>query len=248
MRQSFIWFLVIAAIALPALASHRSGFDLAIVVDDVEQPELVHRGKVYIEALRGREFAIRLTNPTSHRVAVALSVDGLNTIDARHTDPWSASKWVIEPYASTVISGWQVSGSTARRFYFTGERDSYGAKIGRTENLGVIEAVVYRQAGRSRRWSDLFGQRKEESASSESAPEARGALSDEHAATGMGSRQHHAVERVQIDLDPSPIASFRLRYEFRPQLVELGVLPRDEDPLDRRERARGFDRWCPEPD
>ena len=41
----------------------------------------------------------------------------------------------------------------------------------------------------------------------------------------------------------------RLRYEFRPQLVKLGLLPewRHPTPLDRRERARGFDGYCPEP-
>lgn len=246
MRKSFFSLFVIAAIAMPAAASHRSGVDVAILVDHAELPELVHRGTVYVEAQRGREFGIRLTNPTAHRVAVALSVDGLNTIDARHTDPWGASKWLLEPYESRVISGWQVSGSTARRFYFTGERDSYGAKLGRTANLGVIEAVAYREAERERArgWQRFF-ERKEESSSAQPAPEAQGRLSDDHAATGMGRSQRHEVERVYVDLDPSPIASFRIRYEFRPQLVRLGVLPRDEDPIDRRERARGF-AWCPE--
>jgi hypothetical protein len=41
-----------------------------------------------------------------------------------------------------------------------------------------------------------------------------------------------------------------IRYEFRPQLVRLGILPpaRTADPLQRRERARGFEPgFCPEP-
>ena len=35
-----------------------------------------------------------------------------------------------------------------------------------------------------------------------------------------------------------------IRYEFRPQLVKLGIVPATptiRDPLDRRERARGFE-------
>jgi hypothetical protein len=34
-----------------------------------------------------------------------------------------------------------------------------------------------------------------------------------------------------------------IRYEFRPQLVRLGILPspRHADPLTRREHARGFE-------
>ena len=47
-------------------------------------PKLVD--SLYVEAMRGASYALRLTNPTPYRVAVALSVDGLNTIDARHTD------------------------------------------------------------------------------------------------------------------------------------------------------------------
>ena len=44
-----------------------------------------------------------------------------------------------------------------------------------------------------------------------------------------------------------PAARLRIRYEFRPQLVRLGVLPAGGDRLARRERARGFDDFCPEP-
>jgi len=41
-----------------------------------------------------------------------------------------------------------------------------------------------------------------------------------------------------------------IRYEFRPQLVRLGILPAGPlvDPLQRREGARGFTPGvCPEP-
>ncbi|HYG10609.1 MAG TPA: hypothetical protein VD835_11715, partial [Pyrinomonadaceae bacterium] len=52
------------------------------------------RGRIYVEAVEGEEYAIRLSNPLPVRVAVALSVDGLNTIDARRTTARDASKWV----------------------------------------------------------------------------------------------------------------------------------------------------------
>jgi hypothetical protein len=69
---------------------------------------------------------------------------------------------------------------------------------------------------------------------------------DDYAATGMGDRTRHDVEQVDVDLDPNPIATFRIRYEFRPQLVRLGVLSNSRAPLERREKARGFE-YCPEP-
>ncbi|HET8772837.1 MAG TPA: hypothetical protein VFP80_03565, partial [Thermoanaerobaculia bacterium] len=218
--------------------------EVTVLVGGEARREYVHRGTTYIEALRGREFTIRLRNPTAQRVAVALSVDGLNTIDAKHSDAWGASKWVLEPYETTEISGWQVSDRAARRFFFTGERSSYGAKLGQTENLGIIEAVFYRE--RVPRFSELQkgGSRDQRGVEGGAVPPAAASqerADDEYAATGMGRRTRNEVEEVAIDLERSPIASVALRYEFRPQLVKLGVFERE--PLERRERAKGF---CPE--
>jgi hypothetical protein len=121
------------------------GFDVQILVDGRPLEEYDARGKSYVEARAGAEYEVRIHNPLPYRVAVALSVDGLNSIDARHTTAWNASKWVIEAYGTINISGWQMSSERARRFYFTSERDSYGAKLGQTANLGVVSAVFFRE-------------------------------------------------------------------------------------------------------
>ena len=66
----------------------------------------------------------------------------------------------------------------------------------------------------------------------------------------MGRRTDHAVTQVWLDLEDAPVETVNVRYEFRPQLVRLGVLraaPQD-NPLQRRERARGFEPgFSPEP-
>lgn len=120
-------------------------FEMQILVNGRPLDEYDARGKSYVEAIAGAEYEVRIRNPLPYRVAVALSVDGLNSIDARHTSAWNASKWVIEPYGTINISGWQMSSERARQFYFTSERDSYGAKLGQTSNLGVISAVFFRE-------------------------------------------------------------------------------------------------------
>lgn len=244
MRKMFL----LLALLIPVTSQARSSnYNLNVVVDGSTRPEYAAGGTTYVEALRGRNYTLRVTNPTSHRVAVALSVDGLNTIDARHTDGWNASKWVIEPYGSIDIDGWQVSDSTARRFVFTGERRSYGAALGQTANLGVIEAIFFRE--REVRLYEM--PQRDEERSAGAAPRSSASKAqpdDDYAATGMGGRTRNDVTTIDIDLDPHPVASMRIRYEFRPQLVKLGVLPRDPSPLERREKARGFERYCPEPD
>ena len=123
----------------------ENGFAVEVLVDGRPLAEYAARGRRYIEALENAEYEVRIHNPLGTRVAVALSVDGLNTIDARHTSAWDAHKWVIEPYGMISVRGWQMSSDNARRFYFTTERDSYAAKLGQTANLGVISAVFFRE-------------------------------------------------------------------------------------------------------
>src|SRR2546422_5989267 len=123
----------------------ENGFSVEVLVDGRPVPEYAGRGRRYVEAFENAEYELRIHNPLGTRVAVALSVDGLNTIDARHTSAWDAHKWVIEPYGTIYVRGWQMSSENARRFYFTSERDSYGAKLGQTANVGVISAVFFRE-------------------------------------------------------------------------------------------------------
>src|SRR5712691_10146021 len=96
-------------------------FEVQILVEGRPLQEYYARGKSYVEAIEGAEYEVSIRNPMPFRVAVALSVDGLNTIDARRTTAWNASKWVIEPYGTINVTGWQMSSERARRFYFTSE-------------------------------------------------------------------------------------------------------------------------------
>src|SRR4026208_1311566 len=136
------------AAALPVMlcaSDNRPSAGVEIMVKGVSQPKFVHSGRLYVEALKGREYAIRLRNPYPVRVAVALSVDGLNSIDARQTTASHARKWVLGPYQTVTISGWQTSAAQARAFEFTTEERSYGQALGKTANLGMISAVFFRE-------------------------------------------------------------------------------------------------------
>jgi hypothetical protein len=248
-----------------------NGFSVKIIVDGRQASEYFARGRRYIEALENAEYEVRIHNPTGNRVAVALSVDGMNTIDARHTSAWEAHKWVIEPYGTISVRGWQMSSENARKFYFTSERDSYGAKIGQTANLGVIAAVFFRERkpivitpitpGSRDEKSINRGEDRPRNESAPSAGESSGALAnrdsakersakaypppdDEWAATGIGRTINNGVTWIKMDLDPQPAGTVTIRYEFRAGLVRLGVVPRDyprPDVLNRREKAEGFE-------
>lgn len=234
-----------------------------IVINGAPQRRYLHDGRWYVEAIKGREYAIRLHNPYGVRAAVALSVDGLNTIDARHTTAADARKWVLDPYETVTISGWQTSQTEARRFEFTTEARSYAEALGKTANLGVISAIFFRErvptvvAGETfgnevRRGDSVPAPSASPSARQEgdSATNKRALAGDEYTATGMGRRTGHAVTQVWLDLEDTPSQTVNIRYEFRPQLVRLGILPAAHtvDPLQRREHANGFEPgFSPEP-
>ncbi len=242
----------------------QAGFDLEVLVHGRPLAEYFARGRTYVEALRGAEYELRIRNPSGDRVAVALAVDGLNTIDARHTSAWNSSKWVIEPYQTITIGGWQMSTARARRFYFTDERDSYGAKLGQTANLGVISAVIFREQrrpitinpprpisrdDRAKTQREESSPRSADNQAGESASKSAIAPepNDDYAATGIGRSVRNDVYWVNMELESQPAAELTIRYEYYSALLKLGVVPRSDNepyPIRRREDSRGF---SPEP-
>lgn len=268
--------LGLGLVAAAGLArANEAGFSMSVLVDGAPVPRYASRGRVYVEALKGREFTIRLSNPSSGRVAVALSVDGRNVVDAKRTSELEAAKWVLGPGQTADIPGWQISGETSRRFFFTETSRSYAKWLGDTSNVGTIEAVFFREKCREPRVAarDTAAQSREEKAeggveggvpggvmggvvgnaapgpATAPAPSAaRQKAADSYAATGIGNRTSFPVQWVDFQEDPTPAARIALRYEFRPELVRLDVLPAEGDGLASRERARGFEHaYAPDP-
>jgi len=280
--------LFLASGAAQAAAGGR--YDLSVVVGGVTAAEYPFQSKTYIEAIRGRSFSLRISNPTSERVAVALSVDGRNVIDAKRTSAGAATKWVLSPGQILEVPGWQVSGQTARRFFFTETGHSYAKWLGDTANVGTIEAVFFRERiRRPQAWTppqepepltendragapngaegapgladgapQMQGEAKSRDSAS-AAPEAgasgsrremmqpRPTEADRFAATGIGERTSNPIEWVDFEGESAPAARISLRYEFRTELLRLGVLPR-ADELFARERGRGFEpEYAPDP-
>ena len=202
-------------------------FEVDVLVDGRPLAKYQARGRTYVEAIQGEEYEIRLRNRSSDTVAVALSVDGLNTIDASRTSAWNASKWVIEPHDTITIRGWQMDSDHAHRFYFTTERDSYAAKLGVRANLGTISAVFYRERRRVIPITPPYPMprpvdREQNQGSADSRASAAGpntgasksSRAREDAATGIGRSVHNDVRYVDMELESRPAAEVTICYNY----------------------------------
>lgn len=263
------WTFVAGSLALAAAGEATPGRELypvAVVADGAALPRHEKGGVQYVEAAKGREYVLRITNPTNVRVAAAVSVDGLNTLDGKKTTARLAKKWLIAPYQTIEVKGWQVSADRVRRFEFTTEKDSYGAKLGQTSDLGTIGVAIFRDIGSVAAVTkpidgSMRGMGKAElktmgdvrakstfglggvgaGGAMGSASEKKAPLADDgFAATAQGRAEAHRVSYTDVQLEATPSMVLSLRYEYRPTLVRLGVVPASETGLERREKAEAF--------
>lgn len=180
----------------------------------------------------GGEYAVVVRNPLPVRVGVAVSVDGLNTIDGKRSKPSEGPKWIIEPHGRIVIRGWQTGTKSLRTFVFTRPERSYASRKekreGReyTRNLGVIGVAWFwsgEELARALRPPEPFASRglddTPEEAASGAAPQckARALRDSRRAGTGMGDSRRNHVRKVAFDFDTGMYANadaLKIYYEF----------------------------------
>lgn len=236
--------VILLAVWLPATATPV--VDLAIVDRDNGQllPQYPGRGQAWIAGTPGHRYAVRMTNTSNQRVLVVLSIDGVNAVSGEDADP-SQAGYVLAPWQSTEITGWRKSMDDVAQFVFTDLPDSYAARTGRPDNVGVIGIAVFREREVSPpRYPDYMppyaaargpaGKAAEKAAAPTAAPgaaESRADAMDDGVArqrigTGHGGREWSPVARTEfVRASRSPVQVMQLRYDDLDALVALGIVP-----------------------
>lgn len=177
--------------------------------------EFFESGRPTLRVRPNEEYSIVVRNPLPVRAAVAVSIDGLNSIDGQRSSPRNARKWMVEPNSSITIEGWQTGGASLRKFVFTGPDASYANwredKDGKpyTKNLGVIGvAWFWNKAELDQALNPPQPFANESSALSSAgagmgkrAASAPRAMGEDRAGTGMGREERHPVTQVDFDAD-----------------------------------------------
>jgi len=191
-----------------------------------------HDGRRYVVGKPGNEYAIRVRNGNAGRVLAVMSVDGVNVISGDTASPQQPG-YVLAPYESAEIAGWRTSLSRTAAFYFTSLPDSYAARTGRPDNVGVIGVAIFAERPRPVAIDEL--RRKEEAAradakTAEAAPSApanqAGALRDRAATLGTGYGRSEASYASYTRFErasETPAETIAIYYDSFQNLLAQGV-------------------------
>lgn len=248
----------------PAPASPGTLVGLGVEVEGTTAPLYASTdgsGRYYVEARQGARYTLRLANRTGERLAVLMTVDGLNVISGeRQAVDQRGRMYVLDPWESADIQGWRASLDDVRRFTFVDEKASYAARSGKANSrMGWIELAVYRERKRYA-WRQAPDVSEEDRPRAQApAPGARersadrddaraktgrsesGAAAESFPGTGWGEQTRDPVRVVDFEREPQAAERVTLRYEYAPALRALGILPwqSTRDRLHERERGEG---------
>lgn len=246
---------LLAAALLPAACAPlqaRGLVDIDLVDRERGQtlPEYAHRGRLYVPGEAGHRYAVRLTNHSAERVLVVLSVDGVNAVTGETASPAQAG-YVLAPWESAQIAGWRKSLEDVAQFQFTDLPDSYAARTGRPDHVGVVGIAVFLERAQYAPPYPVTsppvasGNRHERSAAARAPQAAQGQAMQESAAADAASPGAYPIEREwrrlgtghgEREWAPAGRATFvrastrphqvtELHYDDADTLASLGIVP-----------------------
>lgn len=231
--------LMLLALSCSAPAFARPLVEMTVIDRESGQPlpRATHRGQHWIAGEPGHRYGVQLTNHSDQRVLVVLSVDGINAVTGDVADP-SQGGYVLAPWQSTQVAGWRKSYQDVAQFVFTALADSYAARTGRPDHVGVIGIAVFQEArAPGRAHVDVAGPgraspppaaeaRQSQAAESTSGSRVAQDSSVQHIGTGHGAREWSPVGSTSfVRASHAPAQVTQLRYDAHATLVARGILP-----------------------
>ena len=140
--------LALSTLSLPANAL-GSTVDVNIVdrVSGETLPMYWHDGRWWVPGKPGNRYAVSLTNRSGVRTMAVVSIDGVNVVSGE-TAAHDQTGYVLSQGQYAQITGWRKNLARVAAFEFTALPDSYAARTGRPDNVGVIGVAVFREKPR----------------------------------------------------------------------------------------------------
>ena len=241
--------LALTACSTPA-AAIGSMVDVNVIdrITGETLPMYWHDGRWWVPGKPGNRYAVTLTNRSGGRTLTVISVDGVNAVSGE-TAAHDQTGYVLNHGQYAQITGWRKNLARVAAFEFTSLPNSYAARTGRPDNVGVIGVAVFREKVRyvpppepvspplSRSKSEGAQDSAREgaaaqapsspSASNEAYADARAERRDQqrlgtgHGRSEYAPTQHIAFERAQS----TPDELIKIHYDSRDNLIAMGAIP-----------------------
>lgn len=243
LRRSFVSIPIVAALAACATSAadaNTVGNLAEVRIIDRTTGEMLpvyhHQGRRYVAGRPGNRYAIEVRNRTGTRLLAVVSVDGVNAVTGE-TAAWDQNGYVFTPGQRWEIRGWRKSQERVAAFEFTSLSDSYAARTGRPDQVGVIGVALFREAPRPAAPAELSRQDSAGAASEAPAPAAKpeaGAAAGRaerrreapKLGTGHGRSESSWVSTTDFErARTTPDEVIAIHYDSRENLIALGVIP-----------------------
>ena len=204
-------------------------------------PVYRHDSQWWAAGRPGARYAVELRNTTGARVLGVMSVDGVNVISG-DTASWEQTGYVLARRQTAQITGWRKSDAEVAAFHFTALPQSYAARTGRPDHVGVIGVAVFREKAvpppppiAPRPWprDGRFGGGAPAASADAAGPAAESAARQRAPAspqlgTGHGAREASYTRHTTFERrSAQPDEVITLRYDSRENLMALGIIPPD---------------------
>jgi len=227
-----------------SLQAHAVGalFDVQVIdrATGTTLPLYWHNGRWWVPGKPGHRYAVALTNRSGGRALAVVSVDGVNVVSGE-TAAHDQAGYVLSRGQFAQITGWRKDLSRVAAFEFTALPESYAARTGRPNNVGVIGVAVFREHVRlpappavSRQESsrDAATPAPPAEASASKSEDAEGQSSEARAreqrlGTGHGQNERSLTSYTDFERAQStPDELIAIHYDSRDNLIAMGVIPR----------------------
>ena len=235
--------LAAAAIAALGLSAHAVGHLASVTVHDRatarDLPVYWHEGRAYVVGRPGNEYQVTIRNRAGEDLLAVISVDGVNVLSGETASPQQGG-YIVAPGERVAIRGWRKSMDEVASFYFTTLGDSYAARTGRPDNVGVIGVALFKRKHRyqpqpySSAAPEPLGETGNKRAEdSRSAPAREGSFAQRlqvpapsaPLGTGHGSRESAPVRWTQFERSTvDPVETIAIHYDSYRNLVARGIV------------------------
>ena len=248
--KTFLTVVAAATLVLSASAFAHGGMVDLSVYDRSEGKRLQvywHEGRAWIAGRPGNEYQVTLRSRQSQDVLAVVSVDGVNVITGQTADP-TQSGYVLSPRGGLDILGWRKNLSRTAAFYFTALPDSYAARTGRPDNVGVIGVALFRRKVEPDPLPQPYGQVAPSAAERRDSRNEAGSgarAMEDRLGTGHGRQEHSPAVHVTFERASSaPAEVITLYYDSHANLLARGII---RDPVRVAPQPRPFPGFVPDP-